>query len=147
LTTTMNISGERIYNKAFDANDVVLLDVFPVKNGETILLTFESKNSEWSQGVWLMCDKGVEINGLFAKSAFLWYETAPKQIPVKCYTETGFLNIYNVWDRGKGPNSQSHTSGMLIEEIENGRRYRCNDIGLPTNFDKVIFTLEQSSPG
>ena len=139
----MNVGGKRIYSKAFEGKaNIVLWDVFPVTSGEIVLLTFEVKNSEWSQGVWLMCDEGVEIDGSIGKSAMLWYETAPKQIRVKCHTKNGLLNVYNIWDRGNGPNSQSHTSGMLVEEIPNGRRYKCNDIGLQTEFDRLVFRVE-----
>lgn len=138
----MSVGGKRIYNKVFEKKEVISWDVFPVSGGETVSLTFESKNSEWSQGVWLMCDMGVEIDGLLCKSVMLWYETAPNQVKVKCYTESGLLNVYNIWNRGNGPASQTHTSGMLIEEISKGRRYRCNDIGLQTDFDKLVFKIE-----
>lgn len=140
----MKIGGKRIYNNSFEGiNNVVLWDVFPITNAETILVTFESKNSEWSQGVWLMCDKGIEMEGFTGKSAMLWYETSPKQVRVKCYSENGWLNVYNMWDRGNGPNSQSHTSGMLIKEIPHGRRYHCNDIGFQSDFDKLVFKIER----
>ncbi len=61
---------------------MVIWDVFPVANGETIMITFKSKNSKCSQGLWLMCDIGVEIEGSTYKSAMLWYETAPKSVRV-----------------------------------------------------------------
>ena len=139
----MNIGGKRIYNKTFEGKgDVVLWDVFPVIYGEKVLLTFESKNSEWSQGIWFMCDQSIEINDAFGKSAMVWFETAPQQVSIKCYSENGLLNIYNIWDRGNGPNSQSQSSGMLIEEFPNGRRYKCNDIGFKTDFDKLVFKIE-----
>jgi hypothetical protein len=31
---------------------------------------------------------------------------------------------------------------MLVEEIPNGKRFRCNDIGFATNFDKIVFRIE-----
>ena len=140
----MNIGGKRIYNKAFGENsDILLWDVFPINNEDVMILSFESKNSDFMQGVWLMCDEGIEVNGTLGKSIMLWYETAPKTVTLKCYTKNGFVNIYNIWDRGHGPNSQSHTSGMIVEETPTGRRYRCNDIGFATNFDKLVFTLEK----
>ena len=135
--------GKRIYTEVFEGIDqVVLWEAFPVENGETVLITFESKNSDWKQGVWLMCDKGVEIFGAFGKSANLWYEKLPKQIKVKCFTEDGILNVYNIWDKGRGKESQAHTSGMLVEDIQNGRRYKCTDYGFQPDFDKLVFTIE-----
>lgn len=48
-----------------------------------------------------------------------------------------------MWDKGKGPDSQSHTSGMLLEEQGKLLTYYCNDIGFETNFDKLIFSIEK----
>ena len=135
----------RIYNSAFDEKlGVVLWDVFPIVDGEKLAVIFESKNSDWSQGVWLMSDQGLKIDGIRNKSIVLWYEMAPEQIEVICFTKNGLLSVYNVWDRGEGKNSQSHSSGMLVEELLNGRRYKCNDIGFDTNFDKLIFRVERT---
>lgn len=66
-----------------------------------------------------------------------------QQCNVVCYTEDGCLSIYNMWDKGKGPESQSHTSGMLIEENGDVITYNCNDIGFETNFDKLVFSIEK----
>jgi hypothetical protein len=35
---------------------------------------------------------------------------------------------------------------MLVEELPNGRRYCCNDIGFDTDFSKLIFRLEKAQP-
>jgi len=136
---------ERIYNRAFPDSslDVVKADVFPIRNKEKILLTFEIKISEWNQGVRLSCDDGLEINGQHIPSALLWYETAPRQVYIQCFTSNGLLSIYNIWDRGKGRSSLAHSSGMLVEEIDRGRRYQCNDIGFETHFDKLVFKIER----
>jgi hypothetical protein len=138
------VGKERIYNRAFEGrDDVVLWDVFPVIDEEALNLVFESKNSEWEQGVWLMCDKGISIEGHFGKSIHLWYGHSPDIVPFICHTKNGLLSVYNIWDRGQGSDSQSHSSGMLIEEHPNGRRYRCNDIGFDTQFDKLVFQIER----
>ena len=34
-------------------------------------------------------------------------------------------------------------SGMLVEEKDGKRTYRCNDYGVETNFDKLVFTIEK----
>jgi len=57
----MKVGQKRLLNPVFEDKDVVLWDVMPIEDGETILVTFESINSEWQQGVELMCDKGVEV--------------------------------------------------------------------------------------
>ena len=71
-----------------------------------------------------MSDRGLEVEGIRNKSFVLWYEMAPKNIEVICFTKNGLLSIYNIWDRGFGENSLSHSSGMLVEELTNGRRYK-----------------------
>jgi hypothetical protein len=139
----MKIIKEPVPNTAFQTSEkVFMIDVFSITNQEVVRLTFEEKNSTWKQGVWLGCDEGVEINGQHMTSATLWYETAPNQNFIKCFTLNGLLMVYNVWDKGIGRASQSHSSGMLIEDIPLGRRYKCNDIGFETGFDKLLFRIE-----
>jgi len=140
---SIQVGKERIINKAFaDRNDVVKWDVQKVSNGQCIKVTFISKNSSKKQGIRLATDKGIEVNGQVYPSIQLWEDTVPKEVLCKCFTEDGFLSIYNMWDKGKGSESQSHTSGMLIKENGNSLTYHCNDIGFETNFDKLVFTIE-----
>jgi len=142
--SAITFGNERIYNQAFtDRNDVVLWDVFPIVNEQYLKISFEEKNSDWAQGIWLMCDLNIETAGKISKSINLWYETAPLVVYIKCYTKNNLLSVYNIWDRGLGRKSQSHSSGMLVTEIPNGRHFKCNDIGFNTNFDKLIFRIEK----
>ena len=137
---------ERIYNTAFPSrDDVILWDVFPVIDGSEINLVFESKNPEWMQGVWLMCDGGIVINNRESESIEIWFDHSPQEVTFTCNTDNGLLSIYNIWDRGLGSNSQSHSSGMLVENVLNGRRYFCNDIGFETEFDKLVFRIENKA--
>jgi hypothetical protein len=139
------VGTERLYNRAFEGrDDVILWDVFRVQDGEKLRLIFESINSDWKQGVWMMCDKGIDVNDLHGKSVDIWFDKSPTIVSFVCNTDNGFLSIYNIWDRGLGRNSQSHSSGMLIEDLPNGRRYRCNDIGFDTEFDKLVFMIERT---
>ena len=133
-----------VVNKAFSERGdygVIKWDVLNVANLERIAIVFESMSSSWRQGVWLSTDEGIIINGQLCSSAVLWFDTAPKEVDVICRTKNGRLHIYNVWDRGLGKNSQSLTSGMRVEEFFGGRRYRCNDIGFDSTFDKLVFSL------
>lgn len=143
-----SIKPKRTINKAFNLSyEVILWDVFPIQNNDLISVYFESKNSTWEQGVWLMTDVEIEVNDQKAPSIVLWYGKTPKKVDLRCHTKDGYLNIYNVWDRGNGMNSQSHSSGMIIEDISNGRRYKCNDIGFETSFDKLVFRIEKNESG
>ncbi len=54
----------------------------------------------------------------------------------------GTAVIYNIWDSGEGKESQSYTSGMMIDTSVAGvRRYSCNDIGSEPDFSNLIFEL------
>lgn len=48
--------------------NVVLIDVFPIKDGESSCLVFESVCSPWKQGIWLMTDKSISLAGEYGKS-------------------------------------------------------------------------------
>jgi hypothetical protein len=140
------IAGKRrIYNTSgfADRNDVILWDIMNVRDGERLKLIFESQNAEHEQGVRLACDGGVTVNNATGKGVRLWYDHAPRVVEFVCHTADGFLSLYNIWDQGRGPQSQLHTSGMLVEELPNGRRYRCNDFGFDTDFDKLVFRIER----
>jgi hypothetical protein len=141
MKTKIPVVQERIYNTAFQAkgrDDVVKWDVIRIKNGEKIKIIFESVSSTWRQGVWLKTDKGLVVNGIHCVSVDLWFDTAPREVKCECFTKDGFLSVYNIWDAGRGykRESQALSSGMLIDELPNGRRYHCNDIGFETEFDK-----------
>jgi len=137
----------RVYNPEFAARgmaDVVWWDIFPVQDGEIIRVTFESVNSELPQGLWLRTDRGLDINGQHCKSAALWHETAPTDVLCKCHTSDGNLSVYNMFIDATGVQmDQAASSGMLVEELPCGRRYRCNDIGFDTAFDKLVFRVER----
>lgn len=145
------LPNERIYSSGFaeqGRSDVVLIEVISVADREVLKLVFESTNSPWRQGVWLATDQVVVINNVKCPSAELWYDTAPREVLIQCRTEENILWLYNIWDDGNGRQSQAWTSGMLVEELANGWRYRCNDIGFETNFDKLVFRLERTGrPG
>jgi hypothetical protein len=51
--------------------------------------------------------------------------------------------VYNIWDKGKGRQSQLLTSGMILEEKDNKIIYYCNDYGFETDFDKLVFSIEK----
>jgi len=122
--------------------------VFHVNDGELLRLTFESVNSTWRQGVWLKTDDHLVVNQHQCPSLELWQDTAPREVLIECHTKNGRLHLYNTWDsgRGLGMESQSWSSGMLVDELPNGgKRYCCNDIGLDTSFSKLIFRIERVS--
>ena len=143
----MQLGKEKIFNKSFEGrNDVIKWDVIEINNEQLLEIRFISKNSKNRQGIRLAIDVGegyIEINGISNKGMELWQDTAPKEVICKCCSSEGLLSIYNIWDKGKGRQSQLLTSGMLVEEDENTYIYRCNDYGYETSFDKLIFSIEK----
>jgi hypothetical protein len=145
----MEIGKERIINEAFlekGLDNVILWDVQKIKDCQLIKVKFISKNSSHRQGIWLRTDKGIVIPELSDEkypSITLWEDTAPQEIICKCYTDDGNLSIYNVYDKGNGRQSQSYTSGMLIEEKNGVLLYKCNDFGFETDFSDLVFSIEK----
>jgi hypothetical protein len=136
---------QRLYNKAFaerGREDVVLWDVLPIEPRQLIKVVFEAVSSPWRQGVWLKTDRGLIVNNQYCGSVDLWVDTASREVLCDCISDDGSLSVYNIWDSGRGYDreSQSFSSGMLVEDLPDGRRYRCNDIGFETNFDRLVFT-------
>ena len=140
------LPANRVMSGAFKERgraDVVMIDVLPIHDGDQVRLTFESQASSWRQGVWLSTDSHLVVSQQQSPSVQLWQDSAPTEVLIECHTKNGCLHLYNIWDKGNGRESQSWTSGMLVEELPNGRRYRCNDIGFETDFDKLVFRLER----
>jgi hypothetical protein len=134
-----------IINQAFCEKgipDVVKFDVVEIQNEQVVKLVFISRNSIWRQGVWLKTDDGIVVNNQIVPSAQIWMDSAPKEIVMQCRTRNKKLYLYNIWDKGSGAESQSWSSGMLIQLISSTRNYGCNDIGFDTQFDKLVFRLE-----
>jgi len=73
----------------------------------------------------------------------LWEERGRRKHP-KSLPEKGYLGIKNVWDIGNGTIEAWHSgAAMIVEEIENGRRYHCNDGHPDENFDDIVFTIQK----
>jgi len=82
---------------------------------EKLCVFFEAANSPWRQGIWMKCDRGIEINGETYPGVNLWSDTAPVPTVFTCRTGDGKLHLYNTWDDGNGLRSQSssQTAGAI----------------------------------
>jgi hypothetical protein len=151
VKASSGIGVSRIYNTAFSERgrtDVIKWEAMPVTDGEVLTLHFESVDSPWRQGVWLRTDAGITVNGQRAPSMTIWQDIAPSIVPFTCHTSNGFLSFYNIWYSRRlatEVESLSHSSGMLAEEILGGFRYRCNDIGFNTQFQKLVFSIQRTT--
>ncbi|WP_129691686.1 hypothetical protein [Gottfriedia acidiceleris] len=145
----MDTGIARIYSKSFSEkgmNNVIKWEVQPIKDQQLIKIKFINKGSFHRQGIWLKTDVGIEIPALSEEiypSINLWEDTSPKEIICKCHSKNGYLSLYNIWDKGDGRQSQSYSSGMIVEEKEGNFIYNCNDFGFETNFDDLVFSIEK----
>jgi|GEM_PF-1034965 len=140
------VPPERVYNSAFaerGREGVVKIEALPIRGGEQIRLRFESVDSPWRQGVWMVTQGHLIVNNQASSAMEIWQDTAPSEIPIECRTLSGILHLYNIWDRQGRRNSLSWSSGMLVQDLPNGRRYHCNDIGFDTEFNKLVFCVQR----
>jgi hypothetical protein len=130
--------------------DVVLLEALPFPTGTRAMIEFETVNSPWRQGVWLGTAGALRVAETISRSLELWADTSPRRVEVLCEeSETGLLTLYNIWNSGRkigSHESQSDSSGMLVEELAGGGyRYRCQDIAVEPMFDRLVFSIRIAS--
>lgn len=143
----MNFPTSSLISKVLTGRDgrpVIKWEVLEFGASDGGEIRFISKNSDWRQGLWLHCGDGFSLAGRVFKSIELWSDNSPANVGFAMPSEGGVLHIYNIWDRGRGRESQSHTSGMQLEINGGLRRYGCNDIGFEPDYSKLIFELQIS---
>ena len=142
---------ERIYNKNFKdtKQPIILWDVLKIKSEQNIIVRFLKTNSNNLQGIRLAIDVGngeIIINNIKSKIFELWADTCPYEVEIQCYSEEGFLSVYNIYEKkGEwgGRRSQTAYCGMILEKNNNVYRYYCNDVYSDNiSFDKLVFELE-----
>lgn len=123
---------------------VNLFDRLQVNDGQKIRVTFESAHGEWRQGIHLSTDGTFEVNNQASTEIVLWQDTAPHEVVLKVHSKTGECLVMNAWDTGNGLMQRGHNgAAMIVEELPNGRRYRCNDGFADDDFDDIVFRLER----
>lgn len=123
---------------------IQMADYLPIESVACIRICIESTDSEWKQGIGLDCDSFFEIeNERLGKKIAIWEDTAPGEVTLNISRPCKKCFIRNLWDTGNGVIESWHNgAAMIVEEIENGRRYRCNDGHPDDDFDDIIFTIE-----
>lgn len=125
---------------------IQMIDRLTVTDGQKIIVFFESVNSDWRQGVHLSTDGVFEVEGQAVKNVVvLWHDTAPRRVPLIIRTVKSECMVKNVWDVGDGVMHSWHNgAAMIAENVESGRRYKCNDGRADDNFNDLVFRLELS---
>jgi len=148
INSQLKLPSVPLKSKFFSGNgmpDVIKWDVLSVQDGERMSVVFESVSSPFRQGIFLMSDEGIEIDEKIYPQVTLWADTAPARVAFTCHTKDGRLHLYNVWDMGRGRESQAWKSGMRVEATADGFRYQCTDAGPDVNFDTLSFRLVRPS--
>lgn len=124
--------------------EVVKIEALPIAAGQSAHLVLEGSESPWRQGVRFVTEGLLRVAGVEAPQLDIWMDTAPPSVEISCVETDGLLRFYNIWQSGRRPGveSRSATSGMLVENLDDGwRRYACNDIGVEPDFGRLVFRL------
>lgn len=156
----LNLGTKRLYNpnEFVDNNNVkwenvILWEVLEIGEHRKIKLTFVSTNSKNLQGIRFAFDAGggyMEIEGKKYPQLYIFEDVGlGKPVYIDCYSKTGLLSMYNIFDRGPGTDaipggirSQTGCCGMILKKYNNILEYHCNCTGLKTDFNELIFTIE-----
>jgi hypothetical protein len=153
-------AATRVRPVHYGGRELVRTDRFPIEGAQKLRVTFESTKSKYRQGIGVdlrkICETRVAGTVTSKKEwNVLWEDTAPKQVEIELLGPAEHALIFNVWqdlNRKPMPGSVSSrvpiewwTNGaaMIVEEIPNGRRYRCNDGEPDDDFDDLVFRIER----
>jgi hypothetical protein len=148
----------------YNGMKLYLADKFPVEDGDILICSVENTNSSRRQGFSIDITGYCEMNGKLFKQEkgimmLFWEDTAPKQFKLKVFTKKKFVWIQNICE-WEVPNSTSdlkdgsmkttdyghNGAAMIVEKIENGRRYRCSDTSSADKtdpFSDIVFTIQR----
>jgi hypothetical protein len=144
----------------YNGKHLVRFDRFLVKNGDILIASIENTNNNHRQGFVIDVTGYCEMDGeIFKKGKGLrvtfWQDTMPKEVKLKVFTKKDSVVVYNIWEsttsylaygmerESKRTDYFLNGAAMFVEEIENGRRYYCNDGEPDEDFDDIIFTVRK----
>lgn len=147
---------------------IVLADKFPALDGDKLVISIEKTNSKYIQGLSIDITGSCEMDGEIFQSGeganmVFWEDSEAldiKHIEMIIHTKKDFIWIKNLWEVEshylvadesgkhikkpiKTTESCHNGAAMIVEEIENGKRYRCNDGEPDDDFDDIIFTIKK----
>ena len=139
----------------YEGQKIMIADRFPVKNGDRLIIKLESTNSEYKQGFSIDITGHCEMDGSIYQHGkgidmIFWEDTMPNEFTMTVFTEQGYVWVQNFWEhinyQGVPSIHKAHNgAAMVAEEIENGRRYRCNDGKPDDDFDDIVFTVQRTT--
>ncbi len=128
----------------YKGKTLVQLDTIPIQADSDFLLSLERVDSQWRQGVKLSVEGSIIFDGeeFKKKDLVLWESGVPSEIMFTVKPKKGGLKVWNVWKSRYGA-TEAWTNGaaMIVEEVEGGQRYHCNDGYPDDDFDDLVFTI------
>jgi len=125
--------------------EVLMIEALPVSAGDVARLRFERQTQARPQGVWLGTVGNLRVLDREGSQFELWYAPDAPIIHIEVVETDGLLRFYNIFEHPPGSGlerSQMNGSGMLPDVVQDGWiRYSCNDFGLDTEFDKLVFSI------
>jgi hypothetical protein len=76
----------------------------------------------------------------------LWLDKPFQPVELVCHTQDGHVHVWNVWNNGNlrhAIHGRLNGAAMIVEEIDDGFRYRCNDGYPDDDFDDIVFRIER----
>ncbi|MBI4493716.1 MAG: hypothetical protein HY690_13070 [Chloroflexi bacterium] len=125
--------------------ELIRVDHFPLLGARKLKLVLEATSSDWPQAVRILSDLPIEIDGQSSKNVAIWADAAPEEVVISCPGDQSHVLVYNAWDPCKTgkPFALLAYGAMIVEEIPQGRRYRCNDGYPDDDFDDLVFRIER----
>ena len=122
---------------------VLAIEILPLRKGDELTIEFVKDDRTRRRGVLVMTRGVLEINSIRGSTITLWHDTAPTKVVMVCRnTRSGYLKMYNVWDRG---DIKFQGSGMIKNQVSpTTYEYRCNDRPRDPpleEFDRFVFRL------
>ncbi|MBX9743814.1 MAG: hypothetical protein K2X08_01235 [Chlamydiales bacterium] len=152
----------------YEHKTLILADKFTVSNGDKLKISIEKTNSKYVQGLSIDITGSCELQGKIWEvgkgvKMIFWEDSTvldPKNIQLTVFTKTGFVWVQNIWEKISSyqlgtPSGETITketksidaghggAAMIVEQIENGKRYHCNDGHPDDNFDDIVFTVQK----
>lgn len=127
----------------YSGTTVHLSHDFSVRDGQALCVQVEHVTNDIRQGLILKSDAGFTVGKeRIPKAIVLWHDTAPPLVELIVHSKKGTCKVYNVWDTGKGFVDGCHFgAGMIVEQVPDGYRYRCNDYRPNDDFSDIIFKI------
>jgi hypothetical protein len=112
-----------------------------------VCLVFKDRRGKWQAGASKRNEGQFVIDGKVGSGRdgiVFWQSKDWDTVEFEIVGDGSVLEVRNAWDCGNGVVESWHNgAAMIVEELPNGRRYRCNDGFADEDFDDIVFRLER----